>query len=298
MVDSWTVIANPTSGGGRGGRVCAHLVDDLRQNGVRVSVSLTSARGDGARLARIALDQGAKRIAICGGDGTIHEVVNAVVGHEVTIGLVPCGRGNDLARALKIPGDHRGIFETLTTGVERRIDLGKVGDRYFCTVATLGLDAVVTQAVYENRVPFSGQLAYTLAVLKCLRPFECPRVSLHGDFGSFEGRILLAATGNTAFYGSGIQITPGAVADSGVFEVCLVPETSKLNVLRLFPKAFQGEHVTSPLVRIKKTRTLVIESEYPQWIFADGEPICKTPATIEIVPKVLNVQVPRTQRTF
>lgn len=292
MSKHWYVIVNPASGGGRAQRVSGKIVERLRARGLQVEIVLTQARGDGVRLAQDALDQGARKIAICGGDGTIHEVVNALVGADVVVGLVPCGRGNDLARALGVPNDVNGIVETLVNGVERSIDLGRIGEQYFCTVASLGLDTVVAKAVYENQVPFSGQLAYTLAVLKCLGPFRCPSVKLTGDFGRFEGRIYVAATGNTAFYGSGIQVVPSAVADSGHLELCLVSETSKWTVLGLFAKAFSGRHIESDLVRVEKTKTLSIASDEPLWIFADGEPVCQTPAVIEVVPKALCVKVP------
>jgi diacylglycerol kinase (ATP) len=292
MTNCWFIIVNPTSGGGRAERVSTHVVDLLREWGVQAEVLVTQVRGDGARLAKVALDRGAKQIAICGGDGTIHEVVNALVGAEVVVGILPSGRGNDLARALGVPKDVRGIVETLVNGTVRQIDLGRIGERYFCTVASLGLDTVVAKTVYENRVPFSGQLAYTLAVLKCLGPFQCPHVTLVGDFGKFEGRIFVAATGNTAFYGSGIQVVPSAVADSGHLELCLLFKTSKWTVLGLFAKAFSGRHVDSEWVRVEKTETLSIVSEEPLWIFADGEPVCQTPATIEVVPRALKIKVP------
>jgi diacylglycerol kinase (ATP) len=292
MSNHWFVIANPTSGGGRGQRVSDYVASQLRSRGLDVEVLLTQARGDGARLAQMAVDGGARQVAICGGDGTVHEVVNALVGAEVVVGLVPCGRGNDFARALRVPNSVSGIVDTLVNGTERVIDLGRIGERYFCTVASLGFDTVVAKTVYENRVPFSGPLAYTLAVLTCLGPFRCPHVTLTGDFGSFDGRIFIAATGNTAFYGSGIQVVPSAVADSGQLDVCLVPEMSKWMALRLFARAFSGHHVRSPLVRVEATQTLSIASKESLWVFADGEPVCQTPAIIEVVPKALRVMVP------
>jgi len=293
MSDPWIVIANATSGGGRAQRLMAEVVDQLRDRGVKSEVLWTRRRGDGERLARAALDRGANQIAICGGDGTIHEVVNVLVKSDVVVGLVPGGRGNDLARALGVPKDARGIVETLINGAERQIDLGRIGERYFCTVASLGFDTTVARTVYENRVPFSGPLAYTLAILKCLGPFACPDVTLTADFGKFEGKIFLVATGNTAFYGSGIRVTPGAIADSGQFEVCLVPQLPKWRALWLFSKAFSGRHVASEKVRVEKTQKLLIASQEPLWIFADGEPVCQTPATLELVPKVLRIRVPR-----
>ena len=292
MSFSWTMIVNPTSGGGRGEAVGRRMAALLRARGVSVEVLQTRARGEVAALAGEALARGAHQIAICGGDGTVHEAINALIKADVLLGLVPCGRGNDLARALGVTGQVSSLADTLVYGTVRAIDLGRIGDRYFATVASLGFDTVVARAVYENRVPFSGALAYTLAVLTSLRGFACPHVVLAGDFGRYEGPIFVAATGNTAFYGGGIRVTPGAIADSGEFEVCLVPQLPKWRALRLFAKAFSGRHVDSPAVRVEKTRTLSVVSQEPLWIFADGEPICQTPATLSIAPKALRVQVP------
>ena len=116
-------------------------------------------------------------------------------------------------------------------------------------------------------------------------------VRLVGDFGVFEGPVLLAASGNTRSYGGGMHITPQAVWDDGLLDICIVRPISRLTVLRLFLRVFSGSHVRYSPVRIERTRSLSIESEAPLWIYADGEPICQTPATIEVVPGALRVQV-------
>ncbi|MSS73968.1 MAG: diacylglycerol kinase family lipid kinase [Candidatus Latescibacteria bacterium] len=283
------VIANPVSGGGRGRKAGEAVVRTLRERGVSVKLRLTEGRGDGARLTSEALSAGCRRFAVCGGDGVIHEVAGALANSGAALGIVPCGRGNDLARALGIPKNLKEAIEVLVSGEERRIDLGKVGGRYFCTVACMGFDAEAGRAVYEHQAPFSGTAAYVLAVLKTLRTYRGAPVRIAGDFGVFEGPILLAAIGNTGFYGGGMQILPQAACDDGLLDVCIIDPLPRLKLLRYFPRIFSGSHISLPEVHTLRGRSIRIESPRPLWIFADGEPICQTPAQVEVVEKALTV---------
>ena len=206
----WIVIVNPVSGKSRGKRLAESVVRFLAERGVTAEPVFTTGPGDGTRLARQAVAEGIRQVAVCGGDGTVHEVVNGLVGSDAVLGIVPSGRGNDLARVLGIPGDVESASAVLMDGVDRQIDLGRIGDRYFGTVATLGFDSVVARWTYDRGARF-----YVLAVLKTLRTYRCPTVRLEGDFGCFEGPILLVATGNGGFYGAGMQIVPQAMTVEG-----------------------------------------------------------------------------------
>ena len=131
--------------------------------------------------------------------------------------------------------------------------------------------------------------------------FGCPGLSIHfppfvrleGDFGVHEGPILLAATGITNRYGGGFQIVPNARIDDGLFDVCIIRPVSSLTVLRLMVTLFWGGHVSHSAVSMHQTRTLTIETDTPMLLYADGEPMCETPATIEIIEGGLVVMAPR-----
>lgn len=290
MSNHWTIIANPVSGRGRARRIGERVADLLYERGVYVDLMMSGAPGDCERLAREALARGARQVAACGGDGTVHEVVNGLANSDAVLGVVPCGRGNDLARALGLPRDVKDVVNTLVHGVERAIDLGKVGDRFFATVASLGFDTAVAQRARSRPSRLGGTASYCLAVLRTLSGYRSPFVRLRGDFGVFEGRILLAATANAPFYGSGVKIAPDAIVDDGVLDVCIVADVSRRTVLRMFLRAYSGAHIGHSAVRVVQTRTLQIESDDPLWIFADGEPMCEVPAKIEVVPGALKVK--------
>ena len=298
MSDHWTIIANPTAGRGRARRIGERVADLLRERGLDSDLMVSKAPGDCERLAREVLARGARQVAACGGDGTVHEVVNGLANSDAVLGVVPCGRGNDLARALGLSRGVEDVVNTLVHGVDRAIDLGKAGDRFFATVASLGFDTAVAQRMRGQGVGFltralevGGTVSYGLTVLRTLVGYRSSLVRLEGDFGVFEGRILLAATANAPFYGSGIKIVPDAVVDDGMLDVCIVADVSRWTVLRMFLRAYSGAHVGHSAVCVVQTRTLQIESDDSLWIFADGEPMCEVPAMIEVVPRALKVKV-------
>ena len=138
MSNHWTIIANPVSGRGRARRIGELVADLLRERGVDADLMVSEAPGDCERIAREVLARGVRQVAACGGDGTVHEVVNGLANADAVLGIVPCGRGNDLARALGLSKDVKGVVNTLVHGVDRAIDLGRVGDRFFATIASLG----------------------------------------------------------------------------------------------------------------------------------------------------------------
>ncbi len=298
MSNHWTIIANPVSGRGRAGRMGERVADLLRERGVNADLMVSEALGDCERLAREVLARGGRRVAACGGDGTVHEVVNGLANSDAVLGVVPCGRGNDLARALGLSRDVKAVVNTLVHGVDRAIDLGKAGDRFFATVASLGFDTAVAQRMRNQGTGFltralevGGTVSYGLTVLRTLSGYRSSFVRLRGDFGVFEGCVLLAATANAPFYGSGIKIAPDAIVDDGVLDVCIVADVSRWTVLRMFLSAYSGVHIGHSAVRVVQTRTLQIESDDSLWIFADGEPMCEIPAKIEVVPGALKVKV-------
>lgn len=287
------IIANPVSGKGRGRAAGEEVRRRLSEEGASVRLSFTEGRGHGRDLAAQAVAGGATRVVACGGDGTVHEVAGALAGSRATMGVVPCGKGNDLARVLKVPKETGAAAEVLLKGEGRWIDLGRVGDRYFCTVAMVGFDAEVARSINEDGVPFGGTAAYVYGVLKTLLTYRSPSMQLTGDFGGVEGRVFLAATGNTSTYGGGMRIVPSAVCDDGALDVCIVRHLPRWKVLLLFPRVFSGTHADLPVVEMRRTRRLRIECPEPMWIFGDGEALCRTPATLEVAEKALQVICPK-----
>ena len=327
-MNDFVIIANPISGKGHAKNVAEHGYAALTESGQQGQLVLTSASGDAKRFAQEATADGTRYVIACGGDGTLHEVVNGIATvPDVTLGVLPCGRGNDFAAAVGIPLKPEAAIATLLSGTPIRVDLGRcyqnssqqsaisnqqegvassetslpkaesrkpMANYYFTTIATCGYDTEVSRRASKGTPLFAGTASYAYAAVETLFYYEPPDVRLEGDFGIHEGPLLLAATGITSRYGGGFQIVPNARIDDGLFDVCIIRPVSAFTVLRLLVTLFWGGHVGHPAVSMHQTRTLKIETDTPMLLYADGEPMCETPATIEIIKHGLVVMSPRT----
>lgn len=294
-MSDYLLIANPISGARRAPHIAFAVQRLLELAGKKVAMHVTGSRGDARQRAAAAAAQGVKVVVGCGGDGTLQEIATALDGTKTALGIIPRGRCNDFAHALGIEKTDSAEFlaKLLQADKRRTVDLGAVGDRRFLTVATLGFDSEASRYVEKHHLPFRGAPAYLYAVLRILLTYRFPHVKLRGDFGAFEGRILLTATGNAPCYGGAMQIAPGAKLDDGIFQTCIVEKLPRLTVLPMLPRVLKGTHTTHPKVRMASTRFLDVETpEGPQWVCADGETLCQTPCRFEIRPAALQVVVP------
>lgn len=289
----FVLIANPIAGKGKAATVAETAYQQLTAAGRNGELKFTEKRGDANLLAQEVTETGGHLVIACGGDGTIHEIVNGIAEKpDMVLGVIPCGKGNDLPRALNIPMDPEKAVEVLLNGTTRQVDLGKIGERYFDTIVTCGYDAEVSHRVAEEGTPFSGTAAYVYKAITTLFSYKAPVARIEGDFGSYEGEILLTATGITQAYGGGMKIVPDAVSDDGLFDVCIIKPVSNFTILRMLITLFWGGHTSHPAVSIHRTKSLTIHTDPPTLLYADGEQIGHTPATIEMLERGLTVVAP------
>ena len=174
----FTLITNPISGNGKAAATAEQALQRLTAEGYTGKMELTTQAGDANQIAREAIENGSHWIIACGGDGTVHEVVNAIAEQpNVMLGVLPCGKGNDFAAALKIPTEPTKAIKVLVNGVMRQVDLGRIGDHYFDTIVTCGFDAEVSRRVTEEDPPFSGTAAYVYTAITTLFHYQLPTVS-------------------------------------------------------------------------------------------------------------------------
>jgi len=298
---SIVIVANPQSGRGRDPRLPETIADRLRQAGRIVSIAYTEKRGDGelASMAAMQKEPVPECIVACGGDGTIQEVAHALaisrdqLGQRTPIlGLAPCGRCNDFARVLGIGPSVDRIVDVILHGTSHSIDLGRVNDRFFCTVATIGVDADISRYVDRMRVPLRGTLAYLYGTLCVMSRYRGRQLRIEGDFGVIDQPIFVASTANTSSYGGAIQIAPHAMPFDGYLDLCIIDQISRFRSAVMLPRILAGRHTLSHGVRFLRTRKLNIESQQPVEIWADGEPVARTPVTIEAMPAAIRVALP------
>jgi diacylglycerol kinase (ATP) len=242
---------------------------------------------------------------VFGGDGTVHRHLPALVERGIPVLVIPCGSGNDFARALGIKslGDAVSAFRSYEAdpSTSRTIDLGVISElndespkqRYFCCVAGVGIDGCI--AVRANRLPswLRAHGGYALcAPPEFLRFAPLPmKVSVDGNSADPRPTILVAIA-NAAAYGGGMKIAPRAKLDDGKLDLCVVRGMNVFKLFCLFPTVYFGRHLGFREVEYAQTDTVRIETEYPLDVYADGEYVCNTPVSFSVAPKALRVIAP------
>jgi diacylglycerol kinase (ATP) len=246
----------------------------------------------------------ADAILIFGGDGTIHRHLPALVRLQLPVLIVPAGSGNDFARALKLRSmkDSLRVWRDFEAGKiqARAIDLGVIVStvapehvHYFCCVAGCGLDSAATRRANQMPRWLRGHGGYALALLPLLRKLPAFSMRLTRFSGNerteTESLSLLAAFANTQFYGDGMRIAPEADFADGKLDICRISTLSPFKLFCMFPTVYFGLHLLVPEVEYTKAERVVVETETPLEIYADGEFVCETPAEISVATGALRV---------
>lgn len=246
------------------------------------------------------LSADADLLAVAGGDGSIHDAAQGLVGSEVPLGIIPTGTGNDLARTLGIPLNPVEAASQLLEYEPQPID----AIHYRCSgvegfsvnIAGVGFDAAVAQRINSGFRYLKGTSAYLAAVLQCLASYRPVQLTISVDGEAFETGAMLCAVANAQFYGGGMKVAPLSKIDDGLIDLVIVSGVSKFEFLRQFPRVFKGTHLTHPAVKCLKGRQIRIETPTPSPVLADGEIVGMTPVEFEIVPKAIRVARPPTAR--
>lgn len=250
---------------------------------------------ESAELAERALAEGCESLVVVGGDGIVHLGLQAVVAAGATLGIVPTGTGNDLARSLGIPERNPSAAADVVVACACRvIDLGLAGGRYFGTVLAAGFDSRVSERASNMRWPF-GQMRYNLAAAAELRVFEPIHFAVQLDGVSSELDAMLVAVGNTASYGGGLRMCEGAQVDDGWLDVVVIKPISKPELIKVYPRLLRGTHVTHPSYQRHRVQTVSLTASEVV-AYADGERLAPLPLTVEVAAQALRVHAPSEPR--
>jgi YegS/Rv2252/BmrU family lipid kinase len=284
------VIVNPSAGGGRAGRALPAVEAALRAHGVAFRVEPTRDIAHAVELARGAAATGEVAAAL-GGDGLIGTVAGALRGTGGVLGVLPGGRGNDLARVLGVPRDPAEAATVLATGRERSLDLGEVDGRTFVGIASCGFDSEANRIANEARF-VRGNLVYAYAALRALAGWRHATFTLGLDGETVTVRGWSVAAANSKAYGGGMFVAPGAELDDGLLDLVTSGASSKLRFLRLLPQVFKGTHVDAPEVNVRRAREVTIAADRPFTVYADGDPIGELPVVVRAIPGAVKVIAP------
>jgi YegS/Rv2252/BmrU family lipid kinase len=285
------LLVNPASGGGRTGSLLPEVLRELEGRGLRFRTVETRSLEHGVSEARRAAEAGETPV-VMSGDGLIGQVGGALAGGETAMGIIPGGRGNDLARVLGIPTEPPGAVEVLAAAAERRIDVGEVNGRRFLCIASCGFDSEANRIANEARL-VRGNLVYAYAALRALASWRPARFEVTLDDGeprSFEGYAVAVA--NSRAYGGGMFIAPDAELDDGLYDVVISGVVGKPRFLANLPKVFKGTHVDEPEVTVLRASRVEVSADRNFAVYADGEHLADLPATLRVLPQALRMIAP------
>lgn len=238
-----------------------------------VETHVTTGADDLQKRARAAAAKGVERLLVAGGDGSVHYAVRGLTGTKCALAVVPVGRGNDFAAIVGSPADVDAAFAQALEGPIRELDVGWVAGHSFSGYCGVGFDSEAAKVVQSSSRFFKGDMAYINAVLRTLVTFRAPNMRVEHDAGEFEGRAMFAVVCNIARFGGGMQIAPQARPDDGLLDLVIAEELGRLELLRVFPKVYRGEHVDHPAVQILRTRAVRIAVDREMTLACDGEPL-------------------------
>jgi YegS/Rv2252/BmrU family lipid kinase len=287
------LVANPTAGGGRAGRLLDEVVRRLAADGVETGRHLTRSLED-ARLAACKAAASFDAVVAVGGDGTVGAcaagLADANPAARAALGVVPAGGGNDAARSLGLPaGDPLAAAGLLARLRRRPADLATVAGRAYLNVAGAGFDSEVNR-VANQRLGWAGNRPrYIGAVLGQLAVGGTAgfRLVLDGHAQSVSGWLVAVANGPS--YGGGMRVAPQASLADGLLDVVVIADIGKLEFLRTFPKVFSGRHIEHPAVTVHRAARVELDADRTLAVFADGEPAGTLPATFEVRPAAITV---------
>ncbi|HEU4905755.1 MAG TPA: YegS/Rv2252/BmrU family lipid kinase, partial [Solirubrobacterales bacterium] len=258
----------------------------------RISFRVERTRGleHGVERALRAAEAGEVPVVVSG-DGLIGAVGGALAGSETPLGIVPGGRGNDLARVLGISAEPGEAAATLAAGRTRRIDVGEVNGKPFLGIVSIGFDSEANRLANETKL-LRGNLVYAYAGVRTLLGWKPARFTI--AIGERRERIsgYSVSVANNKAFGGGMLVAPDADLEDGEFDVVSVGEVGKLRFLSNLPKVFKGTHVDEDEVRVIRASRLEVSASRPFPVYADGEHLTDTPASLRVLPRALSVIVP------
>lgn len=290
------IIYNPRSGAHRRRDRAAeieHYRSLLAARGVDAAPWPTTGPGAASDLARRAVAEGVDLVVVNGGDGTLNEALQGVVGTGVSFGIWPGGTANVLARDLGLPSDAEQIADFIARGEPRRIAVGRAGERYFFLMAGIGLDASIIQGVSPALKARAGEAAFWVSGIRHFVSWQPAPFAIDVDGTIYEGAF--AAVGNSPSYGGGFKVTPRACLEEAVLDVAIFPTRRyAFTYTRDLVACFLGDPTRFGDVTYLKACSLraAAPADPQPWVQVDGELLGPLPMRFESVAEAVTIMAP------
>lgn len=288
-------IINPSSGRQMIDRRIDSLIKKLLNDGYLIAKHYTKGKDDATYETIATCKENFDLIVVCGGDGTVNEVVKGLMlsDKKVPIAIIASGTVNDFAKFLNLPSTINGIYRLIKKRNTMQVDVGKLGDQYFVNVAAGGLLTSVAHTAQPEMKAILGKIAYYLEGLKELMKerLEPIKVEIRTPEIVLKEEILLFLISNSSSIGGFKKLAPSAEICDGLLDVVVIKKTEITELATIFINIFKGEHINHPKVIYFKTDTIEISSDDDVIIDIDGEYGGKLPACFQVVKNAIEIVV-------
>jgi diacylglycerol kinase (ATP) len=306
-MDKVHVIVNPFSAHGRTERKWETIRLAIKTHFREFKYVFTEKPRQATEIARSLIKDGFDLIIGVGGDGTLNEISSGffsdysgkTINQEAALGIIPSGTGSDFIRFMKVPREFEKSAALIKNSKSRKIDIGKISyggtnarEQYFINVADFGLGAEVIRRIANVQSSQRGALTYYRGLLATLMNYRSKTVTLTIDGRQqLQGEYLIGAVANGRIFGGGMIIAPQAEPDDGFFDLVLVGDMKKLEIIRNTPLLYSGTIAKNPKVFMLKARNIQVRSQEEVYTEYDGELGGKLPADFSVVEKALNFRM-------
>ncbi|WP_194192467.1 diacylglycerol/lipid kinase family protein [Clostridium chrysemydis] len=289
-------VINPVAGKGKALEYEERIIEIFKDRDEDFETIITKEVGHAVKALKEATKDEDCRVYSIGGDGTLNEVLNGIVGSGSSLGVVPAGSGNDFARTLynKEYGDK--LLEKLIDGKEEVIDLCKINERYYLNISSIGFDAevVMNARKYKKHRFISGSMAYFISVIHTLFTFKPMHLTVYLDNEIKEEEMYLVAVANGKYYGGGIKIAPNADIKDGKLEVYAIKKPKIHRLIKFLPKVLKGQDVSGiDEIKYLKCEKIRVIAKKPTVVNIDGELTYLKDITFEIIKDGIKIIIPR-----
>ena len=297
------LIVNPTAGAGRTAKKWPYIKALLKNTGLRFEHDITEAPGHAIELAKSAVNKGYKLVVSVGGDGTINEIVNGIYAtgdmKDVELGIIGTGTGSDYIRTIGVSKYYQESCHHLMNPMKKSVDLGLVeftangqpAKRIFANFAGLGFDAEVVKATTRKFKNFGGKPAYLMGLLSTFATYKNRNIHITMNGQTEDRKVCTIVMSNGKYGGGSMLLAPDADPSDGLFDVIIIGDVTKPDLLRSLPRIYKGTHLTHPKVTVRRTDLITISSDEPMAIQADGDLVGEAPARFTVLPSALNILV-------
>lgn len=294
------VFVNPLAGAGRAQKYVPRVRQIFEAEKISAEFILTESARELESRAKSAIAGACRFLVAMGGDGTLQGLVNAAIGSEVLLGVLPAGGGNDFSMALGLPNHPVAAARVLLNGQPRSVDLLRARtfdsrERLYVGGGGVGLDVDASRYAAGRYRRISGRMRYVISAVRAWREFAPLHVCAEfpgGEHPDIEGRVLLAGVLNAPSYGAGLRVAPEARLDDGWLNVTLVKTLSALQVFALVPRLLINGTLPATYLQQKRARKVLLRTDRPCLFHGDGEILGPAPVEIEVVPGAVKVLAP------